>query len=121
MWRIWTNGRIDWQMIKVNGKKIITNTGELLFEKNVMEAVEENDIIVIVLDTDEHRNVYCYTINHQLLWQIEKIPVEIGGTEECTYVSVGLKNGVCRVIDFWGRSFVVDITNGKVISMNIVK
>ncbi len=108
-------------MIKVDGRKIITNTGELLFEKNVIEAVEENDIIVIVFDTDEYRNVYCYTINNQLLWQIEKVPVEIGGTRECTYVGVSLNNGVCRVIDFFGRSFVVDITNGKVISMNIVK
>ncbi len=27
VWRIWTNERIDWQMIKVDGKKIITNTG----------------------------------------------------------------------------------------------
>ena len=53
--------------------------------------------------TDEdggYDNVFCYTLDLQLLWRIKPAPVAIGGTARSPYVGVDIVDGNCRAIDF---------------------
>lgn len=46
---------------------------------------------------------------------------KIGGTARVPYVGVNIKDKICRVVDFFGRRFVVNIDNGCITLMDIVK
>ena len=91
--------------------------------ENCLEEVEVNGKRICVVDysKDKYDNVYCFDEDNTLIWRIKQPPVQIGGTARCTYVGVRYTEGCCKAIDYYGRSFVVDITNGEITSMNIVK
>lgn len=111
-------------MIKIKSNKILLRGKELHFNKKIMEAAEYDGKVVIVFETNEdsgYDNVFCYTLDLQLLWRIKQVPVSIGGTARSPYVGVDIIDGDCRVIDFYGRRFRVNIENGEVISKDIVR
>ncbi len=53
-----------------------------------------------IIDAAEYDNVFCYTLDLQLLWRIKPAPVAIGGTARSPYVGVDIVDGNCRTIDF---------------------
>lgn len=110
-------------MIKVEGNKLITDTTVLEFDNKILEAVEYHNLYVVVFDTDfddGFDNVYCYKDNKELLWRIPPASTLVGRARS-TYVGVNLINDVCSVVDFFGRRFTIDIKNGKLLHMEIVK
>lgn len=111
-------------MIKIKNNRILSDGKELQFDNQIIEAAEHNGKVVIVFNTredDEYDNVFCYTLDLQLLWRIKPAPIDIGGTAKSSYVGVDIINGNCRVIDFYGRRFQVNIENGEIISKDIVR
>lgn len=111
-------------MMKYENNMILLNDKKLLFEYNILEAVLICEKLVVVFDTDEdngYDNVYCFNRNRDKLWRIQQAPREIGGTARTPYVGVDVTDGKCRVVDFFGRRFVVDINDGHIISKDIVR
>lgn len=111
-------------MIKYEKNKVIINDKEYLFKKNILEAVWIDRKLIVVFDTDEdggYDNVYCYNYNQLELWRIQQVPREIGGIARTPYVGVNIIDKKCRVIDFFGRRFIVDTDSGCITSMEIVR
>lgn len=111
-------------MIEIQNNKILLAGEELQFDNKIIEAAEHEGKVVIVFETDEdggYDNVFCYTLDLQLLWRIEPAPVAIGGTVRSPYVGVDIIDGACRAIDFYGRRFRVNLENGEIISKDIVR
>ena len=111
-------------MIKYENNKILLNDKELVFEHNIFEAAFIFGKLIIVFETDEdngYDNVYCFNRNQDKLWRIKQVPKEIGGTVRTPYVGVDIYYEKCRVVDFFGRRFTVDINDGHIISKDIVR
>lgn len=111
-------------MMKIQDNKIWLEGKTLQFNKKIIEAVEYDGKVVVVFETDEDDgfdNVYCYTLDSEVLWRIKQAPIEIGGTVRSPYVGVDVIDGKCRAIDFFGRRFWVDLKQGKIISKDIVR
>lgn len=111
-------------MIEIKNNKILLDGKELQLNNRIIEAAEHEGKVVIVFETDEdggYDNVFCYTLDLQLLWRIKQAPIAIGGTARSPYVGVDIVNGNCRVIDFYGRRFRVNLKNGEIISKDIVR
>ena len=111
-------------MIQVKDNRIIADEKILQFNTKIMEAVECCGTVIVVFETDEdggYDNVFCYTLDSKLLWRIKPAPIEIGGTARSPYVGVDILNGKCRVVDFFGRRFEVDVKNGEILSKDIVR
>lgn len=111
-------------MIEVLGNRIIFEGREIQFDNKIFEAIQYDGKIVVVFDMKEdagYDNVFCYTLEKQLLWKIKPVPVEIGGSARTPYVGVDITNGNCRIIDFFGRRFLINIENGEIISKDIVR
>lgn len=111
-------------MINFQKNKIILNSKELIFQNDILEAVQYKDKLIIVFDTkndEEYNNVYCYDDNKRLIWRIKSAPQEIGGSAKAYYVGIDILQNQCRVIDFFGRRFIVNISNGEVLSKDIVR
>ena len=86
-------------MIEIQNNKILLDGKKLQFDNKIIEAAEHEGKVVIVFETDEdggYDNVFCYTLDLQLLWN-------------------------CRAIDFYGRRFRVNLENGEIISKDIVR
>ena len=111
-------------MIEVLGNRVIFEDGEIQFDNNIFEAAECDGKIIVVFDTDEdagYDNVYCYTLEKRLIWRIKPVSTNIGGTARIPYVGVDITDGNCRLVDFFGRRFLIDIKNGEILSMDIVR
>ncbi len=111
-------------MIEIQKNKIFSDGKELQFDNKIIEAAKHEGKVVIVFETDEdggYDNVFCYTLDLQLCWRIKPAPVIIGGTVRSPYVGVDIEDGNCRVIDFFGRRFRVNLENGEIISKDIVR
>ena len=110
--------------MEIKHNKILLGDKTLQFNNKIIEAVEYGNKIMIVFDTDEdggYDNVFCYTSDSRLLWRISPAPIDIGGTARSPYVGVDVIDGNCRVIDFFGRRFLVDMENGQIYSKDIVR
>ncbi|RKM55770.1 hypothetical protein D6853_09500 [Butyrivibrio sp. X503] len=102
----------------------MTETNYYYDENNIIEKVSLENMTICVVkgkDGDENDNVYCFDSDMRVIWRIKQVPTEIGGTARSPYVGVSYTEGSCRVIDIYGRSFAIDITNGEILSMRIVK
>ncbi len=95
--------------MKIQNNKVLLRDKELQFDMRIIEAVECDEKLVIVFDTDEddgYDNVFCYTLDKKLLWRIKPAPVNISGTARSPYVGVDIMDGNCRAIDFFGRRLI---------------
>lgn len=100
--------------MNILGNKIIINNKELLFDKNILEAAEYKSKIIVVLDTNEIDNVFCYSYNSELLWKMDSSEITNVGTEKEPCIGVRIVNENCVVFDFFGRRYVLNTENGKV-------
>ena len=111
-------------MIAIDNNKIIMSDTTIEFNEKVLEAVEIDNKLIVVFETnrdDGFDNVYCYEYDKTELWRIQPAPKEIAGTARTTYVGVDKENDSCRVVDFFGRRFKVNILSGEILSKDIVK
>ena len=115
-------------MISINGKKITINDVIISLPSKIeqnREYVLLNDRIIIVYNIDEFQgknNVACYSLNGELIWNIKKPNKKDAGImQDSIYVGVSLINNECRVIDFYGRNFLLNTEDGTLSNMICVK
>lgn len=111
-------------MTIIENKKIIINDSVIEFDEKIIEAVYIDNKLIVVFETkndDGFDNVYCYNFDKTQLWRIQTVPKEIGGTARTPYVGVNINNNTCRVVDFFGRRFELNICSGEILSKDIVK
>ena len=110
--------------MEIQRHRLLLHDKELVFADPILSADRWKNKIVIVFKTDFDAgfdNLYCYDENQNLIWRIQQVPKDIGGTARATYVHVCIKNGLCTAVDFAGRRFTVNMDNGKIVSKTIVK
>lgn len=111
-------------MININDRLLQINDNRIMLQHKIKEVMTIQTKVVVLVEPegeDQYDNVYCYDLRGCLLWRIAVPSVEIGGTARCTYVGLTLNDGKCRAVDFYGRSFLLDLDSGKILSKRIVK
>lgn len=107
----------DMNIFRLGGK-------DFVFDNNILGIVSIENKIIVVFETDEddgYDNVYCYNFNQEKIWRIQQPPTKIGGTARVPYVGIGIEDGECKVVDFFGRKFSININDGSIISKEIVR
>ncbi|MFJ5964240.1 MULTISPECIES: hypothetical protein [unclassified Bacillus (in: firmicutes)] len=108
--------------IEIDENKLIIGEKEVSFDKNIQEVKILNQIILILLEIDGSlNNVYAINYNCDILWKIKEPKTEFIGNRKFPYVGFSEKDNKVSVIDFYGRRFYLDITNGEIIGADIVK
>ncbi|SEQ14338.1 hypothetical protein SAMN04487977_102621 [Treponema bryantii] len=100
--------------MNILGNKIIINNKEFLFDKKILEAIEYKSKLILVLDTNEIDNVFCYSFNSELLWRMDSSKIKNVGSEKEPCIGIRIVNDKCVVFDFFGRRYVLNTENGKV-------
>ncbi|WP_019377052.1 hypothetical protein [Virgibacillus halodenitrificans] len=115
----------------VNENELKLRDRTIYFEYTIKSTISLPDRIFILLKIPtrvplshkELNNVHCYTISGDKLWQI--CTSNIRSRKELKsvpYVGLNLdKNNNLFATDFMGRKFQIDVNDGKIIDMQIVK
>ena len=76
----------------------------------------------VELGAEELNNILCYNENGEMCWRIsDKLPSNIVSKEQIPYVAIQIMNGKLYATDFWGRKFNVDVENGNLMDVKIVR
>ena len=111
--------------VKYEDKTVYFTTQPVVFKFEVGDVIETNDIVVVRLnipaDNETRQNVFALKKDAKFIWQIEsslKIYPEISVELPYDNISI-LENGHLSVSDFFGRTFEVDINNGKLLNFSV--
>ncbi|MCO7127665.1 hypothetical protein NIE88_18125 [Sporolactobacillus shoreicorticis] len=105
--------------VKYEGNKVYINKNVLIKLKyNIYQLLEEDGNLYILLDIphgkkldyDDFHNIYCYSIDGQIKWQIGKR--NLG--DNVVYTMIRLKNNKLYANDFLGRRYEVSKVTGTV-------
>ena len=76
----------------------------------------------VELGAEELNNILCYDENGEMCWRIsDKLPSNIVSKEQIPYVAIQIMNGKLYATDFWGRKFNIDVENGNLMDVKIVR
>ena len=107
-------------MILINDREItideIKFTIPYKIEQN-KEYVLLEDRIIIVFDIDDGKrknNLACYSLKGELLWTVKTPSKKIDNlNRDYLFVGISIIDDSCRVSDYWGRNFLVNINTGE--------
>lgn len=102
-------------------KKIILNNKEFFFAYNILEAIEYKSKLIVVLDTNEIDNIFCYSLNAELLWKMDSSGITSVGSEKEPCIGIRLVDEKCVGFDFFGRKYILNEENGKVESGETIR
>lgn len=112
-------------MINIENNKVYCDGHTFIFKHGILDAELVNKKLLIVFNPHEpgysKDNIYCFSLNQDLLWKISKPPTEMVGTMQLPYIGISISDGVYGAVDFYGRRFIFDIETGKIIGRDIVK
>jgi len=111
--------------LKYEDKTVYFTSQPVVFKFEVGDIIETDELVVVRLnipaDNNTRCNVFALQKDAKFIWQIEsslKVYPEIN--VELPYENMALlDNGNISVSDFFGRTFEVNIKNGKLINFNV--
>ena len=113
---------IDGNILNIGGTKITVK-----YPIKQVESISEKYVVLlkiprVELEADELNNILCYNENGEMYWRIsDKLPSNIVSKEQIPYVAIQIMNGKLYATDFWGRKFNVDVENGNLMDVKIVR
>ena len=113
---------IDGNILNIGGTKIT-----VIYPIKQVESISGKYVVLlkiprVELGAEELNNILCYNENGEMCWRIrEKLPSNIVSKEQIPYVAIQIMNGKLYATDFWGRKFNVDVENGNLMDVKIVR
>jgi len=108
-------------MILINDKEVSIDEISFSLPYKVLDNKEYiilDEKIIFVFDVLKIRgknNISCYSLKGEHLWNIQSPSKKLNNLgRDCLYVGITLVNNSCRVIDYWGRNFKLNIDTGTV-------
>lgn len=113
---------IDGNILNIGGTKITVK-----YPIKQVESISGKYVVLlkiprVELGAEELNNILCYNENGEMCWRIsDKLPPNIVSKEQIPYVAIQIMNGKLYATDFWGRKFNVDVENGNLMDVKIVR
>lgn len=112
-------------MIKYEGKRIQSGEQSIDFEYDIRKVEEWKSCYIVLLaipfDDNTLNNIYCLDKNFNLKWRVEDIAEKYPKKNNLPYEGMSLNDGVLKATDFYGRCYTIDVSNGRIIDLEIVK
>lgn len=113
------NIQIEKNILVLNGKKI-------KFSHNIRQFKTIGDDVVVLLDIpsddDTLDNIYCYFSNGIIKWQVQPLKEAFPELKQVfPFEQMSVIDGVISATDFYGRRFMINPKDGKILSKDIVK
>ena len=95
------------------------------FDHEIREVVEYENCYIVLLSVpfDENmvNNIFCLDDQLNIKWRAEDLDKKYPEKNNLPYEQMTLRKGVIKATDFYGRCYLLNVSNGKIIDMTIVK
>lgn len=115
----------EYQMYQYYKKCIEINNSSYEFKYDIRTVVQYKEkyivLLIIPFNSEEINNIYYLDAQANLVWQSEDLSILYPKLKNLPYEQMGIKDDVIFASDFYGRSYKININNGKIEGCNIVK
>lgn len=113
-------------MYQYEKNHIVINNNSYDLEFDIRDVIEYKENYIVLLDIPfnktEINNIYCLDAQAKLIWQAEDISVRCPELKNLLpYEQMGIKDDAIFASDFYGRNYRINVNNGKVEGVQIVK
>lgn len=112
--------------IKINQNILSLNGKEIKFNHNIRQFKTVGDDVIVLLAIPNNDNtldnIYCYGSYGIIKWQVQPIKEAFPEMKQVfPFEQMSIIDNKISASDFYGRRFIIDIQNGKILSKDIVK
>lgn len=113
-------------MYQYEDNHIRINNNNYDFKFNIRTVIEYKGTYIVLLEIPFDKvvinNIFCLDEHAKLLWQSEDLSVRYPDIKNLLpYEQMGIKDDIIYATDFYGRNYKINVNNGKVCEINIVK
>lgn len=113
------NIKIDKNVLTLNDK-----TTEFSHEIRQFKTLGEDVIVLLSIPSNDNTldNIYCYSATGDLKWQVQPLKEAFPELKQVfPFEQMSVIDGVISATDFYGRRFMINPADGKILSKDIVK
>ncbi len=113
-------------MFQCEKNHIEINSNSYDFEFDIRVVIEHKEKYIVLLaipfNKAEINNIYCLDEQAKLVWQSEDLSIRYPELKNLLpYEQMGIKDDIIFATDFYGRNYQINVNNGKIEGVNIVK
>ena len=113
-------------MYQYKKSHIEINNNSYDFEFDIRAVIEYKEKYIVLLaipfNKTEINNIYCLDAQAKLIWQAEDLSVRCPELKNILpYEQMGIKDDIIFASDFYGRNYQINVNNGKIEGVKIVK
>ena len=113
-------------MYQYEKNHIEINSNSYDFEFDIRAVIEYKEKYIVLLaipfNKTEINNIYCLDAQAKLIWQAEDLSVRCPELKNLLpYEQMGIKDDIIFASDFYGRNYQINVNNGKIEGVKIVK
>jgi len=105
-------------MYSIKDITLVINSRHVEFHFNIRVAVEYFDSVIILLNIpfteDDINNIYCVNALGKVVWQSEDLNLLYPNVRNLPYEQMGIRDNILHASDFYGRSYSINLDNGKI-------
>ena len=110
---------IEKNILKLNGKEIKFNNDIRQFK-----TVGDDVVVLLAIPNNDNTldNIYCYSSNGIIKWQVQPIKEAFPEMKQVfPFEQMSILDDKIGASDFYGRRFMINISDGKIVQKDIVK
>jgi len=113
--------------ITFEGNKLTLPFNKISFKQNIDKILEAKGRIVVLLDIpnddDTIDNIFALDINGNKLWRVQSLKdYNSNITQFSPYVGINLlENGNISATNYFGMSYEISVTDGKILNATLTK
>lgn len=112
--------------IKIDKNILTLNNKTIKFDHNIRQFKTIGDDIVVLLSIPGNDstldNIYCYSSIGIIKWQVQPLKDAFPELKQVfPFEQMSIIDGVISATDFYGRRFMINPKDGKILSKDIVK
>ncbi len=102
------------------------NNSNYDFDFDIRTVIQYKETYVVLLaipfNRTEINNIYCIDEDAKLVWQAEDLSIRYPELKNLLpYEQMGIKDDIIFASDFYGRSYKINVNNGKIEGVKTVK
>ena len=105
--------------------KIVVDNNKVVFDHNIRYVKEVNDTLIVLLEVPNNvtylNNVFGITKIGEIKWRIQSVSDVFPVKNQLPFENLMVNGNDVYVSDFYGRRFLLNPTNGEILSSDVVR
>lgn len=108
-----------------NENELVVEKNKIVFDHNIRYVIDINNILIVLLEIPNNisylNNVFGINKDGEIKWRIQSVSDVFPIKNQLPFENLMVNGNDVFVSDFCGRRFLLDPTNGEILSSNVVR